>query len=88
MRYSHLALGDFDFGQYQLHKIISTITTTAESARKDAAQEEKKKKRLFPGFQRACVGLQPAVKCCPFTPKSSCQQLTERYKTELLIIHS
>lgn len=51
MRYSHLALGDFDFSQYQLHKIISTITTTAESARKDAAQEEKKKKGFFQAFR-------------------------------------
>lgn len=53
MRYSHLALGDFDFSQYQLHKIISTITTTSESARKDAAQEEKKinKKRFLQAFR-------------------------------------
>lgn len=42
-----MALGDFDFSQYQLHKIILTITM-AESARKDAAQD----KRAFPGFQR------------------------------------
>lgn len=78
--HSHLALGDFDFSQSQLHKIISTITTT-ESEEGHSSGE-----KGFSRLSEASVGLQQPVKCCPFLPNTD--KSTANWKIQDWTAHS